>query len=412
MAASILSRPLTLPNGVVIRNRLVKSAMSEVLGSPANKVSKGLPALYKRWSEGEIGLSITGNVMIDHRALGEPGNVVVEDESDLEALSQWAAAGKRGGGQIWMQINHPGKQAPKGLNKETVAPSAIPFNAKLSFAFATPRELEEFEILEIIKRFAETSRIAKKSGFDGVQIHAAHGYLVSQFLSGHHNQRTDKWGGTPEKRRLFLLEIVAEIRKQVGPNFPIGIKINSADFQKGGFTESESLATLIDLERSGIDLIEISGGNYEAPVMTGTQKLKESTKQREAYFLEFAEKARKTIKTPIVLTGGFRTPEVMTAAIESGAIDFVGLARSLVIEPDLPKRLLSGLPPLQVVTRRTTGFTLLDQLIVIEISWYERQIERLSRGLEPKPTEHGLFTFFGSIWKFGFGMFRKRKLRA
>jgi len=286
---ALLAQPLTLPNGSVIPNRLAKSAMSERLGTIDHKPTPEIIRLYERWAEGGIGLCITGNVMIDRRALGEPNNVVIEDERDLDALTAWARGGTRGGTQLWMQINHPGKQSPKGLNRENVSPSAIPFRADMQAMFATPRELRVDEIEDIIQRFARTAAIAKKAGFSGVQIHGAHGYLVSQFLSPHHNQRTDAWGGTPEKRRRFVLEVLKAMRAAVGPEFPIGIKLNSADFQRGGFTEEESLDTIRALGDAGIDLVEISGGTYEAPAMTG---MRASTRAREAYFMEFAEKAR------------------------------------------------------------------------------------------------------------------------
>ena len=182
---------------------------------------------------------VTGNVMIDHGALGEPGNVVIADDRHLGALKEWAKAGTSNNTQCWVQLNHPGKQAPKGLNKGTVSPSAVPFRADMQAFFATPRELTDAEVRELIQRFGKAAGVVKKAGFSGVQIHGAHGYLVSQFLSPHHNVRTDEWGGTPEKRRRFVLEVYAAMRKAVGAKFPIGIKLNSADFQRGGFTEEE-----------------------------------------------------------------------------------------------------------------------------------------------------------------------------
>src|SRR5690554_797269 len=292
-ADDALAQPLTLRNGTIIKNRLMKSAMSEGLGTADNRMTRQLIRLYDRWAKGGVGLLVTGNVMVDRRALGEPGNLVVEDERDLGMLQAWATAGTQENTQFWMQINHPGKQVMRTLVKDPVAPSAIPFRTDMSRFFATPRALKELEIEEIIQRFGNTAAIAKKAGFTGVQIHAAHGYLVSQFLSGHHNQRTDQWGGSAENRRRFVLEVYKEIRRQVGDAFPVGIKLNSADFQRGGFTEEESLEVIRELSAAGMDLIEISGGTYEEPAMTGKEyPKKESTLKREAYFLEFAEKAR------------------------------------------------------------------------------------------------------------------------
>ncbi|MCB1657054.1 MAG: NADH:flavin oxidoreductase/NADH oxidase family protein [Moraxellaceae bacterium] len=413
-STNILNQPFTLPNGSVIKNRLVKSAMSEALGTTDNRATLDLARLYQRWASGGIGLSITGNVMVDRRALGEPNNVVIEDERDLDQLKAWAKAGTQNGTQLWMQINHPGKQSPKGLNVQNVSPSAIPFGKELAAFFATPRELTHQEILDIIQRFGTTAAIAKKAGFSGVQIHGAHGYLVSQFLSAHHNQRTDQWGGSAENRRRFVLEVYAEMRKQVGDKFPIGIKLNSADFQKGGFSEEESLDVIRALSEAGIDMIEISGGTYEAPVMAGTKKVpvKESTRRREAYFLEFAEKARQTTKTPLMVTGGFRSPEGMSDAINSGAVDFVGIARSLAIEPNVPNRLLAGQAPLYQVKPIKTGIKPVDKMALMEVAWYSRQLRRMAKGKDPKPNESPLLSLIFGMSANGWHTFKTRRLRA
>jgi 2,4-dienoyl-CoA reductase-like NADH-dependent reductase (Old Yellow Enzyme family) len=404
---AVLAQPFTLPNGTVIKNRLFKSAMSEALGSRDRAATPELARLYGAWADGGIGLCVTGNVMVDKRAIGEPGNVVIEDESQLPALQAWASAATRNGAQAWVQLNHPGKQAPKRLNKENVAPSALPFRPEMQAFFPTPRALTDAEVHEQIARFAKAAAIVKKAGFTGVQIHGAHGYLVSQFLSPLHNQREDDWGGTPEKRRRFALEVYRAIREEVGPGFPIGIKLNSADFQRGGFTEEESLDTIVALSQAGVDLIEISGGTYEAPAMTGV-RAKDSTRQREAYFLAFAEKARQAVKTPLVVTGGFRSLQGMSDAITSGAVDFVGLARALAIEPDLPNRLLAGQAPRQQVKPLKTGIKAIDKAGFMEITWYTGQLKRIGRGELPKPNESALWVFLKRVAK-QIGLGRKKK---
>jgi 2,4-dienoyl-CoA reductase-like NADH-dependent reductase (Old Yellow Enzyme family) len=417
--AAVLGQPFTLPNGGRIKNRLFKSAMSEALADRSGAPGPELIRLYGAWADGGIGLCVTGNVMIDHGAVGEPGNVVIEDDRHLAQLKAWAHAATRNHTPCWVQLNHPGKQAPKGLNRETVSPSAVPFRADMQKFFATPRALTGAEIEELIQRFAKSASLVQQAGFCGVQIHGAHGYLVSQFLSPHHNRRTDAWGGTPEKRRRFVLEVYRAMRATVGSTFPIGIKLNSADFQRGGFTEDESLDTIRALSQAGIDLIEISGGTYEAPAMTGVKAgkptLKESTRQREAYFLAFAEKARIAVNTPLVVTGGFRSAAGMAEAISSGAVDMVGLARILAIEPDLPKRLLANLPPLQEVRPITTGIKAIDRLGILEISWYTGQLKRIGRGEAPKPNESGLWVFAKQAWHMalaGKGNRAPTKLRA
>ena len=402
IASGVLSRPLTLPNGTVIKNRLFKSAMSETLGTPEGAATPELARLYGAWADGGIGLCVTGNVMIDRGALGEPGNVVIEVPQHLAALKAWARAATRNGTQCWVQLNHPGRQAPRGLNRETVAPSAVPFRDEMQAFFATPRALTRTEVRALINRFGKAARIVKKAGFSGVQIHGAHGYLVSQFLSPRSNRRTDDWGGTPEKRRRFVLAVYQAMRKAVGPDFPIGIKLNSADFERGGFTEEESLDTLRALAAAGIDLIEISGGTYEAPAMTGVKTRRElvkaSTRAREAYFLAFAEKARAAVDTPLVVTGGFRTARAMAQTIESGAVDMVGLARVLAIEPDAPLRLLAGQPTAHQVKPITTGLRAIDKLGLLEISWYTGQLRRIGRGEAPRPDESGLWVLARQAW--------------
>lgn len=406
----LLAQPFTLPNGTVVRNRLAKSAMSERLGTLDCRATPELVRLYGKWAEGGIGLCITGNVMIDRRALGEPNNFVLEDDRDMDLLRQWAEAGTRNGAQLWMQINHPGKQSPKGLNRETVSPSAIPFREDLARFFATPRELTPAEIEEIVQRYGRTAGLAKQAGFSGVQIHGAHGYLVSQFLSPHHNQRQDEWGGTPEKRRRFVLEVLKAMRAQVGPAFPIGIKLNSADFQRGGFTEEESLDTIRALAEAGIDLVEISGGTYEAP--TAMVGVKDSTRAREAYFLEFAEKARAAARVPLMVTGGFRSLRGMGEAIASGALDFVGLARTLALETDLPARLLAGEEPRYAVKPITTGIGFIDRAALMEVSWYTRQLRRIGRGEAPKPNESALGALACTLVENGWSTFKTTRLRA
>lgn len=409
-----LSQPLQLPNGSAFRNRLAKASMSETLGTYNNHPTLKLVELYRRWSASGIGLLITGNVMIDRRALGEPGNVVIEDEADLPVLRQWARAATEQGAAIWVQLNHPGKQSTKGLNASNLAPSAVPFREDMAALFETPREATTAEIEDIIRRFGRSAAICKEAGFSGVQIHGAHGYLINQFLSPHHNRRTDEWGGSPEKRRRFVLAVYAEIRRQVGAEFPVGIKLNSADFQRGGFTEEESMATIHALAEAGIDLIEISGGTYEAPAMSGglQETKKASTVAREAYFLEFAEKVRASIKVPLMVTGGFRSAAAMNAALRCGALDVIGLARLLAIDPEAPAALLQGQDSSQRVRPITTGIKQIDQMGVMEIFWYTLQLKRIANGGDPRPNESGLWALSKSVMKSGWGTFRTRRMRA
>ncbi|MGA4211684.1 NADH:flavin oxidoreductase/NADH oxidase family protein [Ralstonia nicotianae] len=412
--ASLLNQPLRLPNGSIVRNRLAKSSMSETLGTYDNHATPKLVELYRRWAASGLGLLLTGNVMIDRRALGEPGNVVIEDETDLLILQQWARAATDQGAAVWVQLNHPGKQSPKGLNASNLSPSAIPFREDMAAFFETPREATTTEIDDIIRRFGRSAAICKKAGFSGVQIHGAHGYLISQFLSPHHNHRTDEWGGTPEKRRRFVMAVYSEIRSQVGADFPVGIKLNSADFQRGGFTEEESMATIRALVEAGIDLIEISGGTYEAPAMSGAfqKPQKVSTVAREAYFLEFAEKVRAEVQVPLMVTGGFRTAEGMNAALSSGALDIVGVARLLAIDPDAPAALLNGRDSSQRVRPIKTGIKPVDRMGIMEVLWYTRQLKRIAEGGNPRPNESALMAFLKSLVNSSWGNYRTKRMRA
>ncbi len=381
-----LQTELILPCGVTLQNRIAKSAMSENMSPRHHGPTKAIIHAYQRWVDGGSGLLLTGNIMVDGKALGEPGNVIVEDKADFELLQQWAGIVKNTGAHLWPQINHPGRQAIGAINKEVVAPSAIMTNVKgMSKMFKQPRALKETEILDIIDRFGNTAAILKEAGFTGVQIHGAHGYLVSQFLSPLVNQRQDQWGGNLENRARFVLEVYKNIRAKVGDRFPIGIKINSADFQRGGFTEEESMEVVQLLGDNGMDLIEISGGTYERPAMMGAVQRK-STEEREVYFLDYVKKVRKLLRTPLMLTGGFRTVATMERAIAEGELDVVGIARPFTLHPDLPNRIFDGsLIQLNVPTPKT-GIKMLDTSGFVDTMWHEIHIRRLGEGKNPKPT--------------------------
>ncbi|WP_299653169.1 NADH:flavin oxidoreductase/NADH oxidase family protein [uncultured Tateyamaria sp.] len=407
--ATHLFSPYDLNGKAIAPNRFFKSAMSEVLAvQGVHLPTDGHLRVYARWARGGTGIIVTGNVMIDPSALGEPGNVVLENDTHLDRFAAWADAVHQANpdAHVWMQINHPGKQTPKFLTTHPVAPSAVPLGKALENTFAPPRALNHEEIEGLIRRFATSAGLAQKAGFDGVQIHGAHGYLVSQFLSPHHNRRTDQWGGTPENRRRFALETYRAVRTAVGPDFPVSIKMNSADFQTGGFEGDEAFELIAALSAEGIDLIEISGGNYESPAMTGA---KQSTTEREAYFLEFASKARNHTDAALAVTGGFRSVRAMEAAVASGATDFVGIARALTLDPDLPKHAADNPDYTCDVGRPSTGFRALDMMFMIAISYYESQIRRMARGQNPDPSMSAWRTVLQSGTALGKAAFRKRR---
>lgn len=376
----MIDSSLPLRCGLTLPNRLAKSALSEQLGDADAGPSERLIRLYERWGRSGLGLISTGNVMVDRRALGEPANVVVEDSRHGTALSAWAEASKAGGSLAIVQINHPGRQSPRTLSPRPVAPSAVGLQG-MGGVFSRPRALTVTEIDALVDRFAETARIVTAAGFDGVQLHGAHGYLISQFLSPLVNQREDAYGGDAVRRRRFLLDLVAATREAIGPDRILSVKLNSADFQRGGFSEEESRLVAAELDAAGIDLLEISGGTYEKAAMVGVVQ-RDSTRAREAYFLDFAEKLRSEVSLPLWVTGGFRTRAGMDEALASGAVDVIGLGRPLCVDPDFPRRLLAGeVSTVAGITPKRVGVRKLDAMA--ETVWYTTQLWRMGSGKEP-----------------------------
>jgi len=351
-----LADPLNLPCGATLPNRIGKGAMTEGLATPDGVPTRELERLYGLWSDGGAGMLLSGNIQIDRDHLERPGNVVIDgpaDDAMIAALSSWAKEATRNGNHFWAQISHAGRQTQTNVNKHPKAPSAVSTNLP-GGQFGEPVALTVDEIKELVERFAYAAKTCKAAGFTGAQIHAAHGYLLSSFLSPLANVREDEYGGNLENRARFLLQAVSAIRAAVGPSFPISVKLNSADFQKGGFAFEDSLQVLKWLEEASVDLVEISGGTYEQPALMGdkgddagtSQNIAPSTKAREAYFVDFAKAMQDAVKIPLMVTGGFRTRAAMEQALESGAADLIGLGRPMCIMTDAPKQLLNGLDTL------------------------------------------------------------------
>jgi 2,4-dienoyl-CoA reductase-like NADH-dependent reductase (Old Yellow Enzyme family) len=393
---SILSSPLVLRSGAVLPNRIAKAAMSEVLADPdSGAPTEALIRLYDRWARSGAGLLITGHVIVDPNGRAEPNNVLALPKNRA-ALQRWAEAAQRHGASAWMQLNHAGRQSLRQMTRDPVAPSAVPMK-RFAGMFGKPRALREEEIVAIIGRFADAAALAQATGFGGVELHAAHGYLVSQFLSPRTNLRADAWGGDPARRSRFLLEIVRAVRAAVGPAFPVGVKLNSADFQRGGFTIDEAMNVARALGEAGVDLLEVSGGSYESPAMSGSGELpaeqRASSREREAYFLDYAKRIRSVTAMPILLTGGMRSREVMEQALASGAIDAVGIARPLTYAPELPRQLLDGSVNAAPVVRIRSRVRAIDD--ALQAVWFQAQMERMSRGLDPDPKLGKL----GVLWR-------------
>jgi len=407
---TLLAQPLKLACGATLPNRIAKTAMTEGLSDPRLFATERHNHLYRQWSEGGAGLLITGNVMIDNRVLERPGNVAIDPVAKFrpgfegyERLKAYAAAGTVAGNHLWMQISHAGRQSPWYVAKEPLAPSAVKLD--LLGNYKRPRALREDEILDFIQRIAKVARVARETGFTGAQIHSAHGYLLSSFLSPVTNTRTDAWGGSLANRARFLIESIRATRQLVGPDFPLAIKLNSDDFRRGGFTFEDCLELVQLLNAETLDLIEISGGTYEQPKLLGADgraedavPLKQSTAKREAYFLEYAKAIRAVAAMPILMPGGFRNRAGMEAALASGDIDVIGLARPLCTMPDLPKKLIAGsideAPAHErTMATRSKGFVTKLVNLLGQMGWYYAHIEDLADG-KPLKMNRGVFAAF------------------
>jgi len=406
--SGVLNTPLALPCGVTLANRLAKGAMSELLADSRNRATTRHQTLYRAFAHQGPGMLLTGNVQVDRLHLEHGGNVVIQGRQSteqLDALKAWSASAKGNGGQIWMQLSHAGRQTQKSINPTPKAPSSVQV-ALPGNKFGTPVALTHGEILDLIERFAFAAGIARETGFDGVQLHAAHGYLFSAFLSPLTNQRDDEWGGDLTRRARFLLAAVAAVRDRVGPDYPISVKLNSADFQRGGFSFEDSQVVAGWLDEAGVDLIEISGGTYEQPRMANIEGVEpvfdptvsKSTREREAFFARFTPEIRRHVsRAKLMVTGGFRTAQGMADAITQDGVDLIGIGRPLCVYPDAAAGLLSG---------AFSGFDSLDHRLRLgpgllgphspitlikainglgAMTWYNEQQLRMADGLAPDP---------------------------
>jgi 2,4-dienoyl-CoA reductase-like NADH-dependent reductase (Old Yellow Enzyme family) len=380
-----LFSPLVLRSGGTLRNRIAKAAMEEAMAGGSQLPDERLISLYRRWGAGGAGLLITGNVMVHAEALTGPGGVVLDERAPLDPFTRWAQAGKAGGAAMWMQISHPGRQVQAGMPGVVWGPSPVAVElGRHSKRFGRPVAMTAEQIRATMKRFATTARLAERTGFDGVEVHAAHGYLLSQFLSPLVNKRIDEWGGTLENRARLLLGVVRAIRLEVSPSFAVAVKLNSADFQRGGFDVEDAAKVIEMLAPLGVDLVELSGGSYESPAMAG-RPADVRTTAREAYFLELAAELARSSPLPLMLTGGITRRETAERVLASG-VELVGMATAVAVTPDLANRWRAG----REATEELKPVRWSDKTLASAASMalVRHQMRRITRGRHPTGRTH------------------------
>ena len=335
----LLQEPIALPNGTRLCGRVFKAAMSEALATADGRVTPELLELYKDWAFVPAAGFLTGNIQVDRRYLEHGLNVVADDaHGGGAALAPWPAA--VGGERLWAQLNHAGRQTPAAICATAPAPSAVSVEID---GYADAIEMTEEDIADAVARFATAAGLVQSAGFGGIQIHAAHGYLLSSFLSPHVNRRTDRWGGSVANRARLLLAVVDAVRTAVGRTMAIAVKLNASDFRRGGFSPQDAAEVAERLE-GRIDLLEISGGTFETPraYSINARSAGAADDSREAFFLSQAKRIRARTSTPLMLTGGWRSRVAIASAINDGLVDAVGLARPFISDPDGVTALIEG----------------------------------------------------------------------
>ncbi len=393
-------QPLTLPNGAVLRNRVCKAATAEGLATLAQDPSASAIALYRRWGGSGVGVMISGNAHVDRRYVERSTSMVLDAESDLSAFAALANAGQAGGASFWLQLNHAGQQCPGMCTAEPVGPSAnaAPFRGT---RYAASRALTIGEIEAVVSAFARSAALARQAGFAGVQIHAAHGYLLSSFLSPIENRRVDRYGGSAANRARLLMRVIDAVRNAVGRNYTIALKLNATDFVRGGFDPDAALDLIRRCDASSVDCIEISGGTYRKLYLASEYPgldLARYWAGAPAMFGAFAKRLPRNRRVRVLLTGGITTRRAMTEILTDGDADLIGMARPFCIDPHLYRKLAAGDVDLSLPHIRLgrgplgprswfKGIRRLNALAVQ--SWYSEQLPRLAAGEAPDFTMGG-----------------------
>jgi 2,4-dienoyl-CoA reductase-like NADH-dependent reductase (Old Yellow Enzyme family) len=329
--------PTTI-NGMTLQNRLVRSATWEGMCEQDGKPTEKVVNWYRDLAQGGIGLIITGYAFVRQEGKQLPGKMGIHTDAFAGDYEKLTGAVHDAGGKVALQLVHAGGQTDaKNAGRQPLAPSAIQID---QFA-EIPAELTKDEINDIVAAFGEGARRAKAWGFDAVQLHGAHGYLINQFLSPLTNRRTDQYGGSIENRSRFLLEVNRKVRETVGTDYPVLIKLNAADNLDGGLEIDDALYAAKKLAEAGIDAMEISAGT-PASGEKGPARQKINKPEKEAYHLELAQRIKDMVNCPVMVVGGFRSYEVAEKAIEKDGMDYIAMARPLIREPGLPNRWLQG----------------------------------------------------------------------
>jgi 2,4-dienoyl-CoA reductase-like NADH-dependent reductase (Old Yellow Enzyme family) len=335
--------PITICN-MELQNRFVRSATHEFVAEKDGKPTSRLGDLYEELAKNEVGLIITGYSYILPEGRSDIYQQGIYDDRFVEPYLKITERVHKYKSKIVLQIVHGGRQAT--TSEECPVPIA-PSEIKDGHKGIIPREMTEQEIMEVIDAFSKAAVRAKKAGFDGVQLHCAHGFLLSNFISPYTNIRTDRWGGSVENRARIVMEIVRRIREKTGASFPILVKMNATDgFRPGsqkaelGITLSQAIETAKLLEKVGVCAIEVSGGISEAGAVTIRTSINSPAK--EAYFKEYSKAIKNAVNIPVILVGGIRSLSVMEYLLEEGFSDLVSMSRTFICEPDLVLKLKSG----------------------------------------------------------------------
>lgn len=336
MVKSVLFSPIQV-GSVQISNRFVRSATHDFLAEGDGSVSARQLELYKNLGQGGVGLVITGHAYVHKTGKASPRQLAVDEDKFIPGLSQLAATVHEAAAKIFLQLSHAGRQTNEKIcGTQPVAPSPV-YEPTYK---VMPRELSENEIEEIIQAFVMAAWRAKQAGFDGIQLHCAHGYLLSSFLSPYTNRRQDQWGGNLENRIRVIEQILTRIKKSVGGDFPVITKLNSTDYLPGGLQIEEAIEVASRLEKIGLDGIEVSGGSAESgrgSMWTGLRN-----KEDEGYFVAAAAQIKRVVNIPVIGLGGLRSLEVMEKMVSTGQVDLVAMSRPFIREPDLVTKFAQG----------------------------------------------------------------------